>query len=481
MNVAYAANHLTRYVREQPDELVRERAKRRFGAFVDRMYPTFIHAAHITELHNALVETVNTPNGRLIVTMPPRHSKSINVSEHLPAWFLGRNPDKRVIAASNQQQLANTFSRRVRNKFNEPRWPFPDVRIADDKAGVERWDLHGRRGGYVCVGVGGTPTGEGADLMVIDDPIRNQQDADSETIRDSLWEWYQGTMYTRLEPGASLILTATRWHDDDLTGRLLDAQEQGGDQWRHLHLPAIDDDGNPLWPERWPIAALERRRKAVGSKVFEAQFQGRPVPDAGGTFPHDWWQRYRELPALERVEITVDSAFKTGTANDYSAFAAWGRDQLGRAYLLRVWRERVAFPDLIRLGHTAAGWARSSFPDIEPLLVVEDQASGQSAIQTWQAGEIGPALSVAPYPVAGMGSKLSRAEAVTPFVEGGRAYIPEDGRFPWLADWLSEHDRYPSGKHDDQVDTTAMALSRLLGGDDGWTDELMGAFAGWAS
>lgn len=452
--------------------------QQRLAAFTQRMYPPFMPAAHIDTLHRELTRAVSMPGARLIVTMPPRHSKSLNVSEHLPAWFLGNHPDKRVIAASHTASLAYTFSRRVRNKISDPRWPFPGIAVADDKGAVSAWDIAGRLGGYVSVGVGGSPTGVGADLILIDDPIRSQQDADSQTVRDALWEWYQGTLYTRLEPGGSIVLTATRWHDDDLTGRLLDAQQHGGDQWRHIHMPAIDDDGNPLWPERWSIESLERIRQAVGTKVFESQYQGRPVPGEGGTFKHEWWQRYRELPQIVGIDIAVDSAFKTGTANDYSAFSAWARSAAGDAYLVNVWRERVAFPDLIRLGYTAADWCAGSFPDVESLLAVEDQASGQSAIQMWQSGEYGRSLSVVAVPVAGQGSKLSRAESVTPFVEGGRAYIPEDGAFPWLADWLTEHDRFPSGKHDDMVDTTAIALSRLMQSRSGW-DDLQSGLGGW--
>lgn len=438
------------------DEWREMAARSSLAAFTRRMYPSFQRADHIDQLVEALEWAVSTPDARLIVTMPPRHSKSLNVSEHLPAWFLGRNPDKRVIGASNMQQLANKFSRRARNKFTDRRWPFPDVHVAGDKGAVERWDIEGRLGGYVAVGSGATPTGEGADLMIIDDPIRNQADAESETVRESLWEWYQGTMYTRLEPGGSIILTATRWHEDDLTGRLLDAQSKGGETWRHLHMPAISDDGQPLWPERWPLEALERIKTAVGGRVFEAQYQGRPVAGEGGTFKRAWWRTYDELPEIVRVEVLADSAFKTGTSNDYSVFAAWGVDRNDNAYLLRIWRERVEFPDLIRLGKEAMRWAEHTFPQVAPILVVEDQASGQSAIQQWQEEHV----TVTGYSVVGAGSKQARAEAMTPYVEGGRVSIPAFAE--WLDDWLVEHDRFPAGKHDDQVDTTVMAINRLI-------------------
>lgn len=459
------------------DEYRQSAARDSLRSFTRRMFPTFEAAAHIDELMTALAWAVETPDARLIVTMPPRHGKSLTVSEHFPAWYLGNHPDQRIIAASHSAHLAYTFSRRVRNKLADPRWPFPDVRVADDKGAVSEWDIAGHLGGYVSVGVGGSPTGSGGNI-VIDDALRNQADAMSQTVRDALWEWYQGTLYTRLEPGGFVLICATRWHDDDLTGRLLDAQAQGGDQWRHIHMPAIDDDGQALWPQRWPLEALERIRLAVGSKVFESQFQGRPVAASGGTFKHDWWRRYDTLPAIVRIEIAVDSAFKTGTANDYSVFAAWGADVAGNLYLLNVWRERVAFPDLLRMGYAAVDWCRGSFPEIEPLLVVEDQASGQSAIQTWESSELGPSISVAPFPVAGQGSKLARAESVTPLIEGGRAYIPEDGTYPWLADWLTEHDRFPSGKYDDQCDTTAIALARQMQRTSGW-DALQSGLGAW--
>ncbi len=451
--------------------------QRSLEAFTKRIFRPFQSSEHIQLLIEALEWAVEKQDARLIVTMPPRHSKSLNVSEHLPAWYLGRYPDRRIIAASHTASLAYTFSRRVRNKFADPRWPFPGIRVADDKGAVSAWDIANRLGGYVSVGVGGSPTGTGANLLIIDDPIRSQSDAESETVRESIWEWYQGTLRTRLEPGGSIILTATRWHTDDLTGRLLDAQEHGGEQWRHLHMPAISDDGHALWLSRWPLEALERIKQAVGTRVFISQYQGAPVAAEGGTFKHDWWRTYSELPRLERIEITVDSAFKTGIANDYSVFAAWGADEYGNAYLLNVWRERVEFPDLIRLGYTAMQWAEQRFAPLIPLLVVEDQASGQSAIQTWRHPTTGDGISVTAFAIGGA-SKLARAEAITSFVEGGRVFIPEYA--PWLDDWLHEHDTFPSGKHDDQVDTTAIGITRLLANrSGGWDADTHSELAGW--
>lgn len=451
-------------MRYTADEWRQMAARSSLRSFTARMFPGYQAAAHILQLVEALEWAARTPGARLIVDMPPRHSKSLHVSENLPAWFLGRHPDKRVIAASHTAQLAYTFSRRVRNKIADPRWPFPGVRIAGDKAAVQAWDIEGRQGGYYAVGVGGSPTGSGADLIVIDDPIRSAADADSPTMRDALWEWYQGTMRTRLEPDGAIVLTATRWHEDDLTGRLLAEQGRGGEQWRHLHLPALDDDGNALWPERWPVPSLEQIRAAVGSRVWEAQYQGDPTPADGGTFKPWWWQRYRTLPELRTLALCLDSAFKDGVGNDWSVFALWGADGAGNSYLVNVWRERLQYPDLIRLAHTAYAWTRTHFPSVHVAVVIEDKASGQSAIQTLRqpyhpsAGVTLPALPVIPFPVKATESKLARAEGVTPIVEGGRAHVPEAA--PWLDAWLDEHVKFPNGAHDDQVDTTVMGLTR---------------------
>ena len=460
--VATYANPVMQYTADEWRQMAARKSLRHFAA---RMFPQYQTSAHILELVSALEWAVNTPGARLMVTLPPRHSKSVHVSENLPAWVLGRDPETRIIAASHTAQLAYTFSRRVRNKISDPRYPFRGVRIAGDKAAVQAWDIDGHRGGYIAVGVGGSPTGHGANGIVIDDPIKSAADADSLTMRDALWEWYQGTIRTRLEPDGWIIVTATRWHEDDLSGRLLAEQEKGGEQWRHVHMPAVNEAGEALWPERWTLDSLDRVRSAVGPRVWQAQYQGDPMPADGGMFKRSWWKRYTVLPPLTNVELLLDSAFKEGVANDYSALALWGSDGNGSAYLVRAWRDRVDYPGLLRLTHDAYAWSRARFQDIGVPLVIEDRASGQSAIQTlrepvYTANGVLPALPVIPYPIAASESKVSRAEGVTGIVEGGRAFVPEHAE--WLEDWLSEHERFPLGTHDDWVDTTSMALRRLI-------------------
>lgn len=437
------------------DDLMREWARRSLVGYGAWMMPGYIEADHVVRHMAPALEAVERGEiRRLIVTMPPRHSKSYHVSEAFPQWYLGRHPDRRVIAASHSAHLAYTFSRRNRNNIADPRFPF-DVRVAEDKGAVQAWDTTAG-GGYLAVGVGGSPTGHGANLIIIDDPIRGAADADSVTVREALWEWYQGTLRTRLEPGGAIVVTATRWHESDLTGRLLAEMERGGEQWHHVHLPAINDRGEPLWPERWPLEELNKIRVAVGSRQWAAQYQGRPMPDEGGMFKRYWWREYDQLPPLERAELYLDSAFKTGVANDYSALALWGVTDAGDLYLVKAWRDRVEFPDLLKLIERCHTEARSLLSGYVIPVVIEDKASGQSAIQT---------LKRAPYrlPViahtTGAQSKIARAEGASAMAEAGRMFIPRGA--DWLAAWLDEHELFPTGAHDDYVDTTSMAGARL--------------------
>lgn len=444
-----------------------EDARRSLIPFARRMFPGYDAAAHHLAIAERLEAVARGDLDRLIITMPPRHGKSVLASQLFPAWYLGNHPTRRIIGCSHTASLAYMFSRRARNAFADPRWPFPGVRLSDDAGAVQSWEIAGHRGGYVAAGVGGAITGVGANVLLIDDPVKSAAEADSQTFRDRAWEWYTGTAATRLEPNGAVVVIGTRWQDDDLIGRLL---QQSG--WEHLLLPAISADGEALWPKRYNVAALNRIKREIGSRNFQAQYQGDPVPSEGGMFKRSWWRRYREAPALSVVELYVDSAFKEGTANDYSVIACWGVSADGELYLLRLWRERVAFPGLLRLCHDAHAWAKARYPDKTTPLVIEDKASGQSAIQTLRQpfaladGVRLPGLPVIAYRVTD--SKVARADAATPVVEAGRVYVPEDAE--WLDDFLTEHERFPLGAHDDMVDTTAMSIARLsrAGGSLGW-------------
>lgn len=467
---------LAQAILDDPDSFIDERDRRRLGAFTARMFRGYEVASHIETLVTALEWAIRTPDARLIVTMPPRHSKSLHVSENLPAWYLGNNPDKRVIAASHTAQLAYTFSRRVRNKFNDPRWPFPLVRIAGDKAAVQAWDIDGRYGGYYAVGVGGSPTGSGGDLIVIDDPIRSAADADSQTVLDALWEWYQGTIRTRLEPGGSIVITATRWNEGDLTGRLLDEQAKGGEQWRHVHMPAIDDSGDALWPDRWPIDALLNIKSAVGSRVWESQYQGSPSAPEGGTFKRHWWRFWHpgNISAMPPAQVkdgkgnviarviseplpptfddslqSWDFSFRQTTDGSYVVGQVWGATGANR-YLVDQYRSRVDFPDAVLAVRAMSG----KWPMVKTKLV-ENKANGAAVVATLR-NQIPGMIEVEPE-----GGKESRANAIAPYVESGNVYLPHPDIAPWVQDFINECADFPNAKNDDQVDSMSQALIRI--------------------
>lgn len=444
-------------------------------AFTQRMFPQYEAAAHHRVIAQALEKVSRGEIQKLAVCMPPRHGKSELCSVHFPAWFLGNNPDKRIISCSYTGSLAYRFSRRARNILQSPAWPFPGVVPAGDANAVSAWDIANRRGGYVAAGVGGSITGMGADILLIDDPVRNAADADSLTIRERNWEWYQSTALTRVEPGGSVVLIGTRWHEDDLIGR---AMTETPDGWVILNCPAIAEEGladvldrqpgEALWPERWPVKALNQQRTAIGERSWSALYQQRPAPSGGNVFHREWWQRWNadSLPKLDSVMVVCDSAFKEGVGSDYSVFATWGRGaEDGRFYLLDMVRGRWQFPELIMHGHQAITAARNRFPDTSPILVVEDKASGQSAIQVWKRPymvsptERLPALPVIPHKIPAGETKTARAEGVSGYVRGGMAVIPEHAT--WINEWLDEHTSFPQAAHDDMVDTTSIALARL--------------------
>lgn len=414
----------------------------------------------------------------LLINVPPRTMKSLTASVFFPAWCWIDEPALRFLYSSYSQDLATDHSvatrRVIQSDWYQERWG-DRFSLAPDQNLKTKFE-NDHRGTRQATSVGGTGTGKGGDIIVCDDP-HNVKEAESEAIRNETLRWWDQVMSTRFNNPMTgrRIIVMQRVHEDDLSGHVL---EQGG--YEHLCLPMEyepttmvtgigwkdprSEEGELLAPDRFGPAEVEDLKKRLGSRATAGQLQQRPSPSEGGTFKTRWWNRYRELPMITRAEIAVDSAFKDGVANDYSVFALWGTNGMGGYYLIWVWREKVEFPELIRLGHTTTTWAAAKFPSLKIPLVPEDKASAQSAIQVWrrpyytESGVL-PKLAVIPFPVAAGESKLARAEGVTPIIEGGQTFIPESA--PWLDLWLNEHNQFPTGKHDDQVDTTSIALARL--------------------
>lgn len=449
--------------------LARSFAPSSFEAYV---YAAFPGHYDLAPHHRLIIEHLEAVERgeikRLMIMMPPRRGKSALASELFPAWFLGRNPDKSVIACSHTATLAYRFSRRVRRQLSDDHWPFPGVALRRGEATVQRWGIEGRTGGYQAAGVGGPITGDGADLLLIDDPVKSREHAHSPTRRDAIGEWYDSDAYTRLSPSGAVVLIQTRWHGDDLAGRQLAAMGQGGDDWTVLCLPelAIEGEvdplgrepGDALWPDRFPADKTAMLR-ATRPHVWWPLFQQRPQAVTGGMLRREYFShRYDPavLPEFVLVGQFVDSAFSTEVAADPSAIATWAATD-SHLYVLDYWCDRVEYPELIAaVKDQHAKWAH-----LGPWVYIENKASGQSAIQTLRRETGIPVRKFEP----GTASKLSRVQDASPYFAADRVLLPSGPR--WVAEWIDEHVNFPGAAHDEAPDTSAMAtriLGRLMAG-----------------
>jgi predicted phage terminase large subunit-like protein len=432
-----------------------DHAREDLAAYSAAMFPKFELPTHLRILVQVLERVERGELDRVIVAMPPRHGKSMTTSQLFPSWYLGRNPTKSIVASSYGQELASDFGRRVRNFVSDPlhRKFFRDCIISDDSDSVHRF--HTTAGGaYYATGAGGPVTGRGADLLLIDDPIKGREDANSAAVRRSLQSWYQDVAYTRLQPGGAIVLIQTRWHEDDLAGWLL--REHASEGWKVISLPALAEQnegwrsaGDALWSEKFPIETLARIREAIGSSAWASLYQQRPAPEQGAIFRKEWWRQYAGPIECHRTIFSLDTAYKAGANNDFSVIATVSEAKDGY-YVRHVSRGRWEFPELKRQAIALAEiWKPHG-------VLIEDAASGQSLIQALKAETRLPILPVKP-----MGDKVSRAHAVSPLVESGRVFLPAEA--PWLADLVDEMTSFPAAPHDDQVDAITQALNYLRG------------------
>lgn len=429
-----------------------ELAQRSLAEFCARTDPQFVLARHTQAIVERLEALERRDIDKLILAVPPRFGKSYLTSERFPAWWIGRNPAETVVLASYGQELAERSSRRARSIVASDRWPF-DTRLSGDTSAMNRWDVTGG-GGLIAAGVGSALTGMGAHALIVDDPIKDRAEAESPTIRDATWTWFQDVARTRLMPRGVQLLIQTRWHEDDLAGRILNSRQ--AKNWETLILPAIAEDDDPLgraegeelWPERGiPLPSVELGE--ISARSWASLYQQNPTPLEGALFSAPWFERrYTSIPSGVRTIMAVDGAWKTGVSHDFSVIAVWAASAT-HFYLVDVWRQRVEFPAL----KTAVV---NMFQQHRPReVIVEDAASGTAIIQSLRAESRLPIIGL-----PAKGSKEARAEAVTPLFEAGRILLPVHA--PWLDAWIEEHLRFGSGaKHDDQVDTTSLALTRL--------------------
>lgn len=435
--------------------LWQELARRELGEFCALVDPAYESARHTDALCAELEAIDRGDNDRLIAMMPPRHSKTYHTSERFPAWTLGRRPDQQIIMASYAAELAWQNSRKARELFRHPRWPFR-AQIRADSSAMNLWQTTDG-GVLLAAGVGGSATGFGAHKLIIDDFLKNREEADSEVIREKQWQWYTDVARTRLMPGGAIVITATHWHEDDLIGRILNSQNAS--RWRVIRFPALADDhddalgrqiGEPLWPSWYGADALAEIKADLGSRSWTALYQQRPTADEGGMFKRSWFTRRwtaETLPEITFTVLVVDSAFKTGVHNDPSSIHLWGTDGID-FYVLEEWHGRWEFPELKRNIVAAADEKRPN------LVLIEDTASGQVAIQELRRET---SLPIVAHKVTA--PKEARAQAVAPICEAGKVVLPADT--PWVGEWIDEHAAFPTGRHDDRVDNTSAALNRL--------------------
>lgn len=446
---------------------MRSLAQSRFLAFVKEVWPTFISGRHHAKMAAAFERVAEGKCKRLIINMPPRHTKSEFASYLLPAWFLGRFPHKKVIQTSHTAELAVGFGRKVRNLVDQDVYAkiFPGVGLQADSKAAGRWATN-KQGDYFAIGVGGAVTGKGADLLIIDDPHSEQEAALAETnpeIYDKTYEWYTSGPRQRLQPGGAIVVVMTRWSKRDLTGQVLKAEAQrGGEEWEVIDFPAILPSGTPLWPEFWSLNELHALKKELPNGKWMAQYMQQPTSETSAIVKREWWKVWdkEDPPFCDFTLMSWDTAFEKNNRSDYSACTTWGvfyqeNPETGKTdtniILLNAFRDRMEFPELKRV-------AIEQYKDWEPdSVIIEKKASGAPLIYEMRAMGI-PVQEFTP--VKG-NDKISRLNAVSDLFASGRVWAPNTS---WAEEVIDEVASFPAGDHDDYVDSVSLALMRFRKG-----------------
>jgi predicted phage terminase large subunit-like protein len=445
---------------QHSNALVREKAQKNFMAFVKEMWPGFIHGRHHALMAKKFEEIAEGKLKRLIINMPPRHTKSEFASNMLPAWFLGRFPDKKVIQCSNTADLSVGFGRKVRNLVDSEQYSkiFPNVSLRADSKAAGRWATS-HNGDYFAIGVGGTVTGKGADLLIIDDPHSEQEARLAQgdpTVFDSVYEWYTSGPRQRLQPGGAIIIVMTRWSDKDLTGKVL---KNDASEWEVIELPAIMPSGKPLWPEFWSLEELSALKEELPPYKWNAQYQQKPTGEEGAIVKRDWWRRWESdrPPRCEFIIQSWDTAFTKSQRADYSACTTWGVFHLNEdesdvnIILLDALKEKWEFPEL-------KDNAKRMYDEWEPdACIIEAKAAGAPLI--FELRRMG--VMVSDYtPVRG-NDKFVRLNSVTDLFRSGKVWAPETR---WADELIEEMARFPNAEHDDLTDSATQALIRFRQG-----------------
>ena len=443
----------------------REKCHEDFMTFVGEMWSAFIHGKHHEIMAEAFERVAKGDLKRLIINMPPRHTKSEFASYLLPAWFLGKYPDKKIIQTAHTAELAVGFGRKVRNLVNSADYKavFPNVSLQSDSKAAGRWNTN-QGGDYFAIGVGGAVTGKGADLLIIDDPHSEQEGASSDiNVFNRTYEWYTSGPRQRLQPNGAIVVVMTRWHNKDLTGQVVDAsiKRGGADQWEVIELPAIMPSGKPLWAEFWKMEELQALKAELPNSKWMAQYQQDPTSEEGALVKREWWQVWenREPPDCEFIIQSWDTAFMKNQRADFSACTTWGvfykEDDDGMispfVILLDAYKERLEFPDLKTR-------AMEKYNEYKPdAFIVEAKAAGMPLIFELRA----MGIPVQEYTPSRGNDKISRVNAVSDLFASGVIYAPSTR---WAEEVVEEFAGFPNMEHDDLVDSSTQALLRFRQG-----------------
>jgi len=436
-----------------------EKAQNDFMSFVKQVWPEFVEGKHHKIYADKLNRIANGELKRLIVNMPPRHTKSEFASHLFPAFYMGRHPKAKLIQTTHTGELAIRFGRKAKNLIESDEYEkvFPTVKLAADSKAAGRWESnHG--GEYFAAGVGGAITGRGADLLIIDDP-HSEQDALSPHVLDAHYEWYTSGPRQRLQPGGAIVLVMTRWSIKDLTGKLLDAQgkDDMSDQWEVVEFPAIIND-KPMWGNFWTMKGLEGVKASIPLTKWQAQWMQQPTSEEGALIKREWWKTWEneEIPDLQYVIQSYDTAFSAKETADFSAITTWGvfkpvDGERTALILLDAKRGRWNFPELKKK-------AMEEYEYWEPeAVLVEAKASGLPLTHELQKAGI-PVINYTP---SRGNDKHTRVNSVAPLFESGAIWAPNKS---FAEEVIEECAAFPFGDNDDYVDSTTQALMRYRQG-----------------
>jgi len=443
----------------------REKAQGNFMDYVTMMWPGFVHGRHHALMAKKFEDLASGKTKRVIINMPPRHTKSEFASYLLPSWYLGKFPKKKVIQCSNTAELAVGFGRKVRNLVGSEAYAkvFPGVHLRQDSKAAGRWATN-ESGEYFAIGVGGTVTGKGADLLIIDDPHSEQEAAaaaHNADVYQKVYEWYTSGPRQRLQPGGTIVIVMTRWADGDLTGRVLkdSLEREKGEQWDLIELPAILPSGKPLWPEFWSLDELEALKEELPASKWNAQYQQKPTGEEGAIVKREWWRVWErdKPPACEFLIQSWDTAFTKNERSDYSACTTWGVFYINEdpndvnVILLDAFQERMEFPEL-------KAKAQELYHEWEPdAFIVEAKAAGSPLI--FELRRMG--ISVSEFTPTRGNDKFLRLNSVTDLFKSGKVWAPDKR---WAYEVIEQMASFPNASHDDLVDSSTQALIRFRQG-----------------